>query len=199
MQLPPIRRLAAALILCLALLAGPARAAVEISFYSRELGGNNFPHAFFALKGTVDSTGEQVDTSLGFTASSVTPAILFGPVRGEVQVEGERQIARSDRKFAIVLTDEQYRAVMAVVEEWRNAPQPSYRLRQHSCVHFVSAVAAAIGLQVDNSQRLMNRPRSFLERVIELNPQLAGTATQALAPAAPAAAPPPAETPVPTP
>jgi hypothetical protein len=168
--------MAAALALLFALLATPAFASVEISFYSRELGGNNFPHAFFALKGRVDATGEQVDTSLGFTAHSVTPAILFGAVRGEVQVEGERQIARSDRKFAITLTDDQYRAVMAVVEEWRNAPQPSYILRRHSCVHFVSAVAAAIGLRVDNEQRLMNRPRSFLERVIELNPQLAAPA-----------------------
>lgn len=186
-----IRRLALAITLFLAALASPAFAAVEISFYARELGGNNFPHAFFALKGTVDATGEQVDTSLGFTAHSVTPAILFGAVRGEVQVEGEAQIRRSDRKFSVILTDAQYRRVMEVVEEWRNAPQPSYRLRHHSCVHFVSAVAAAIGLQVDNSQRLMNRPRSFLERVIELNPQLAPPAAPAAAPAAENSAPAP--------
>lgn len=167
-------KLAGLLVLLLAtLLATPAFAAVEISFYSRELGGNNFPHAFIALKGVVDETGEQVDTSLGFTAHSVTPALLFGAVRGEVVVEGERQIARSTRQFAIVLTDAQYRTVMTVVERWRNLPQPSYRLRQQSCVHFVSAIAEAIGLSVDNSQRLMNRPRSFLERVRELNPQLA--------------------------
>lgn len=169
-----IRRLLLAVALFFAL-GTPAFAAVEISFYSREL-GTNFPHAFVALKGTVDSTGEQVDTSLGFTASSVTPAILFGAVRGEVVVEGEEQIRRSNRQFAVTLTDEQYRAVLRVVEEWRNAPQPSYRLRRHSCVHFVSAIAAVIGLEVDNSQRLMNRPRSFLERVIELNPQLAAQA-----------------------
>jgi hypothetical protein len=167
-----LRRLVLAATLFFAF-ASPALAAVEISFYARELGGNNFPHAFFALKGIVDATGERVDTSLGFTAHSVTPAILFGSVRGEVEVEGEGQIARSDRKFAVVLTDAQYQAVMTVVSQWRNAPQPSYNLRRHSCVHFVSAVAVAIGLEVDNSQRLMNRPRSFLERVIELNPQLA--------------------------
>jgi len=170
-----IRRLALAVVLCLAAVASPAFAAVEISFYSREL-GTNFPHAFVGLKGTVDATGERVDTSLGFTAQSVTPALLFGAVRGEVQVEGEDQIRRSTRQFTVTLTDEQYRAVMRVVEEWRNAPQPSYRLRQHSCVHFVSAIAATVGLQVDNSQRLMNRPRSFLLRVLELNPQLAASA-----------------------
>ena len=167
-----IRRLVLAVSLLFAAIASPAFAAVEIAFYSREL-GTNFPHAFIGLKGTVDATGERVDTSLGFTAQSVTPALLFGAVRGEVQVEVEQQIARSTRQFTVTLTDEQYRTVLGVVEEWRNAPQPSYRLRTHSCVHFVSAIAAAIGLRVDNSQRLMNRPRSFLERVKELNPQLA--------------------------
>ena len=176
---PAIRRLALAIALIFTAIATPAFASVEISFYAREL-GTNFPHAFVVLKGTVDATGERVDTSLGFTAHTVTPAILFGAVRGEVEVLEADYIGRSIRHFAVTLTDEQYRRVLAVAEEWRNAPQPSYRLRQHSCVHFVSALAAAIGLQVDNSQRLMNRPRSFLERVIELNPQLA-------APAAPAA------------
>jgi len=173
------RRLALALALLFPLIGGPAFAAVEVSFYSREL-GTNFPHAFVGLKGTVDATGEVVDTSLGFTAQNVSPAILFGAVRGEVVVEGEEQIRRSVRQFAVTLTDEQYRTVMRLVEEWRNAPQPSYRLRQHSCVHFVSAIAAVIGLRVDNSQRLMNRPRSFLERVRELNPQLAASAPAAV-------------------
>jgi hypothetical protein len=171
-----IRRLSLMLVLLCAVLAAPAYASVEISFYSREL-GTNFPHAFVVLRGTVDATGEQVDTSLGFTAHSVTPALLFGAVRGEVEVLEAGYIARSDRQFAVTLTDEQYRRVLAVAEEWRNAPQPSYRLRQHSCVHFVSALAEAIGLRVDNEQRLMNRPRSFLQQVRTLNPQLAASAT----------------------
>ena len=166
-----IRRLALAVALFLLGLATPAFAAVELGFYSREL-GTNFPHAFLVLRGTVGATGERVDTSLGFTAHTVTPALLFGAVRGEVEVLEASYIARSDRQFAVTLTDDQYRRVLAVAEEWRNAPQPSYRLRSHSCVHFVSAIAEAIGLRVDNSQRLMNRPRSFLERVRALNPQL---------------------------
>src|SRR4249919_2256872 len=124
----------------------PAAAAVEIAFYSRELGGNNFPHAFVVLHGTVDATGETVDTSLGFTAHSITPGILWGSVRGEVLVEGERQIARSDRQFALTLSDERYRAVMTVVDRWRNMPQPSYNLNRRNCVHFVAEMAAAAGL-----------------------------------------------------
>lgn len=151
----------------------PAAAAVEIAFYSRELGGNNFPHAFVVLRGTVDATGEAVDTSYGFTAHSVTPAILWGSVRGEVQIEGERQIARSDRQFAVTLTDDSYRAVMAVVEGWRGRRQPSYNLNRANCVHFVAELARAAGLRVENAAQLMKRPRSFLEHVRGLNPQLA--------------------------
>ena len=152
-----------------------ALAAVEIAFYSRELGGNNFPHAFVALHGTVDSTGEAVETSYGFTAKAVTPAILFGSVSGEVEVEGPRQIARSDRQFALTLTDDQYRAVMAVVATWRNRPQPSYNLNRRNCVHFVAELAEAVGLRVEYQGRLMKRPRSFLQHVRSLNPQLTST------------------------
>ena len=164
------RLLLALLLLCA--LPAQALAAVEIAFYSRELGGNNFPHAFVALRGTVDATGEAVDASYGFTAKSVTPALLFGSVSGEVVVEGPQQIARSDRQFALTLTDDQYRAVMAVVERWRSRPQPSYHLNRRNCVHFVGEVAESVGLRVEYVNRLMKRPRSFLEHVRSLNPQL---------------------------
>jgi hypothetical protein len=176
-----VRRFAAAFRLCLLsflLLAiqAPAAAAVEIAFYSRELGGDNFPHAFVSLRGTVDATGEAVDTSYGFTARSVTPALLFGSVSGEVLVEGERQIARSNRQFSVTLSDEAYRAVMAVVERWRSRPQPSYNLNRRNCVHFVGELAEAAGLRVEYVPRLMRRPRSFLQHVRSLNPQLASAA-----------------------
>lgn len=167
------RRLA--LFLLLLAVHGPAWAAVEIAFYSRELGGNNFPHAFITLHGTLDATGETVDTSYGFTAHSVTPAILFGSVRGEVVVEGERQVERSDRQFALTLSDERYALVMAVVERWRTLPQPSYNLNRANCIHFVADIARTLGLAVDMDRRLMKRPRSFLQRVRALNPALAPT------------------------
>jgi len=173
----PVARRIAWLRFCLIGLAllgldAPAFAAVEIAFYSRELGGNNFPHAFVALHGTIDATGEVVDTSYGFTAQAVTPALLFGSVSGEVVVEGERQIERSDRQFAVTLTDEQYATVMAVVERWRNASQPSYNLNHRNCVHFVAELAEAVGLRVEREDRLMKRPRSFLLHVREINPDL---------------------------
>jgi len=173
-----LRSCLAALLLLVAAPA-PAAASVEIAFYSRELGGNAFPHAFVVLRGTIDATGETVDTSLGFTAHSVTPALLLGSVRGEVAVERERQIARSDRQFAIVVTDDQYRAAMAVVERWRALPQPSYNLNRANCVWFVSEIAAAIGLRVEISQRLSKRPRSFLQGLVRLNPQIEAPAPPA--------------------
>ena len=150
----------------------PAAAAVEIAFYSRELGGNNFPHAFVSLSGTVDATGERVDTSYGFTATAITPAILFGSVAGEVVVEGAQQIARSDRQFALTLSDDQYRRVMAVVAAWRDRRQPSYNMNRRNCVHFVADLARTVGLRVVGAERLMKRPRSFLQHVRGLNPQL---------------------------
>lgn len=144
-----------------------------MAFYSRELGGNNFPHAFVVLHGTVDATGVPVDTSFGFTAHSVTPAILFGSVTGEVVVEGPRQIASSDRQFALTLSDERYRAVVAVVDRWRNTAQPSYNLNRRNCVHFVAELAEAAGLHVERVPRLMKRPRSFLLHLRSLNPAIA--------------------------
>lgn len=167
-------RLLVALFLLLGLQA-PAFAAVEIAFYSRELGGNNFPHAFVRLQGTVDSTGEQVDTSYGFTAKAVTPAILFGSVAGEVVVERPQQIERSDRQFTLLLSDDQYRTVMRVIDEWRTRPQPSYNLNRRNCIHFVAELAEVVGLRVEYPDRLMKRPRSFLQHVRGLNPQLATT------------------------
>jgi hypothetical protein len=153
-------------------LAAPALAAVEIAFYSRELGGNNFPHAFVHLSGTVDGTGEAVDIAYGFTARHISPGILWGSVAGEVVVETPRQIARSDRQFALTLTDAQYGAVLAIVEQWRGRRQPSYNLNRRNCVHFVAELARIVGLRVENHRELMRRPRSFLQHVLSLNPRL---------------------------
>jgi hypothetical protein len=170
-----LRRMAAFLLI--AALPLPALAAVEIHFYSRELGGNNFPHAFVHLKGTVDATGEPVDIAYGFTARTVSPAILMGSVTGDVVVETAAQIAASQRQFSLTLTDEQYGRVLAAVERWRRLAQPSYNLNRRNCVHFVGEMAEAVGLAVTYDPRLMKRPRSFLVAVREANgPRLAARA-----------------------
>jgi hypothetical protein len=163
-----LRRITALLLLGLAL-TSPARAAVEIAFYSRELGANNFPHAFVTIKGRLDADGAPVDDSFGFTAKAVTPAILMGSVGGKVIAEHPSYITKSDRQFALTLSDDQYRVVMATVEKWRSKKQPSYNLNRSNCVHFAGEMAQAAGLVVDFRPELMKKPRSFLLSVRDAN------------------------------
>lgn len=158
--------------------AAPGRAAVEIAFYSRELGANNFPHAFVTLKGTIGADGTIIDESWGFTAKAVTPAILMGSVGGKVIAEHPSYVAKSDRQFALTLSDEGYRAVIARIEQWRAKKQPSYNLNRSNCVHFVGEVAEAAGLRVDFDRELMKKPRSFLVAVRDANAATLGAATK---------------------
>lgn len=150
----------------------PAAAAVEAVFYSREMSRDNYPHAFVTFTGTLDATGDRIESSLGFTALSVTPAILFRSVTGEVRPEREGQLAVSMRQFSLTLSDERYRAMLAVAESWRSRPQPTYNLNRANCVHFVADLARAAGLRVEPAPRLMKRPRAFLAHLRALNPEL---------------------------
>ena len=146
----------------------PAQAAVEIRFHSKDFGAT-FPHAFIILSGTLDSTGEAVDANYGFTVRHlIGPSILFGRVEGMVYSESAEYVAGSNHHFAMVLTDDQYHQVMALVERWRTQPQPSYSLDHHNCVSFVAEVATLLGLEVD-PRGLMRRPRAFLDRVRDRN------------------------------
>ncbi len=159
--------------------AGPAQAAVEIGFHSKDFGAT-FPHAFIVLNGTVDATGQQVQANYGFTVRNrIGPSILFGPVQGVVVSQGPAYVAGSNHHFSMVLTDEQYRRVIAVVERWRALPQPSYRLDRRNCVSFVAEVATMLGLQADQ-RGMMRRPRAFLDRVRQQN--LAILATRSASP-----------------
>lgn len=160
-----------------------ASAEVRIAFYSKDL-ASSFPHAFVRLTGA-DSSGKPFDVNYGFTPVRLSPAILFGPVDGKVESVGPDYLARSDRHFAFALTDEEYRRVVAIVEEWRDSPQPSYRLNGRNCVDFVAEVANALGLNAPVVPKLMKKPKSYLEMVTSLNSAL-------IAARASAAAPPPA-------
>lgn len=164
------------LLLCLAALFGllapsPAPAEVEIAFYSKEL-SDTFPHAFVVMRGRLDDTGEEVDEALGFTAKTISPAILLGSVAGHVIPEKTSYIAQGDRQFALVVSDAEYRAVQDVVERWRTRKQPSYNLNRRNCVHFVAEIAEALGLKVDYTLGLMKKPRSFLLSVRSANQAL---------------------------
>lgn len=163
---PILALLAAAL---LAFGAAPAAAAVEITFYSKEL-GSSFPHAFITVKGTPDRGGAAVDEDYGFTAKAVTPAILFGRVGGEVITNHtEDYVKASDAHFTLTLSDAEFDRVMETVARWRARKQPSYDLDKANCVHFVGELAAAAGMRIDVRKGLMKKPRSYLEALSALN------------------------------
>jgi len=157
-------------LLFLAMLALPAsaNAAVTITFWSHEL-GNDFPHAFFSLRGTPDAGGAAVDTSYGFTAKSITPAILFGKVSSRLDIAKPRYVRGSDAQFAVTVTDAQYAAVLALVDAW-GGNKVKYDLDTHNCIHFVKEAARLVGLTGLDQPKLMRRPRSYLQAVAAANP-----------------------------
>jgi hypothetical protein len=147
----------------------PAAAAVRITFYSKEL-GTSFPHAFVTMDGTLDRSGERINVDYGFTAKSVTPAILFGAVKGEVISDhGASYIRASDKHFTLTLSDADYDRVIGVVTRWRALPQPSYDLDKRNCIHFVADIAAGVGMRVETPKKLMKKPRSYLNMLTEAN------------------------------
>ena len=163
------RLLAVIAAIVLAAAAVPAAAAVRITFYSKEL-GTTFPHAFVTMEGTLERSGERIAVDYGFTAKSVTPALLFGAVKGEVISDhGKSYIRASDKHFTVTLSDAEYDKVLGVVARWRALPQPSYDLDKRNCVHFVADIAAGLGMMVEVPKKLAKKPRSFLNLLTETN------------------------------
>ncbi len=164
----PLLRLIALLCLCLGY-APPAQAAVTITFWSHEL-GNSFPHAFFTLRGIPDAGGPPVDANAGFTAKSVSPALLMGPVAGKLDIARPGYIASSDAQFSVVMSDTQYNAVLRLVDAWSEGkPDSVYRLSDHNCVTFVKEAARIVGLTGLDQPKLMKKPRSYLKAVSAAN------------------------------
>lgn len=145
-----------------------ARAEVVATFYSHDF-GDHFPHTFVKLKGTVDSTGQAIDTNFGFTAVSVSPAILMGSVKGMIETKDAKYIASSNPHFSIRLSDAEYAKFMAFVDKWRNLPGKSYSLGKRNCVHFAMEAAALLGLSVNRQSKFFKKPKSFILEVMKLN------------------------------
>ena len=163
-----LRHLLAALLLSLAWIV-PAHAAVTITFWSHEL-GNSFPHAFFTLRGVPDAGGAPVDLNYGFTAKSLSPAILAGPVGGRLDVAKPGYMASSTAQFSVVLSDAQYADIVALVTLWGGPGEEGrYRLNTHNCVHFVQEAARRAGLSDVERPGLMKKPRSFLKSIAAAN------------------------------
>ena len=159
------------LLLIVLCLAAPAEAAVRIDFYSRDT-DTRFPHAYVSLTGTLDTTGEAVEADYGFTPYSISPLALIGPIRGHVVSAGREYVSQGGVRFSMVLTDDEYARVMAVVSEWQSRAQPSYDLETGNCVTFVADIAQALGLRIPDDPRLGRRPTTFLNRVATMNAHL---------------------------
>jgi hypothetical protein len=159
-------RLLAALLLWLAF-AAPAQAAVTVTFWSHEF-GNDFPHAFFSLRGTPDRGGPAVDTNYGFTASAITPAILFGPVASRIDIAKPGYMRGSDAQFSLILTDRQYDELLQLVAEW-GTPGFQYMMNSQNCVHFTAEAARRLGLAGTDQPKLMKKPRSYMQALMAAN------------------------------
>lgn len=155
----------------------PASAAVTIDFYSHKLaiaGGPGaatyFPHGFVLLSGAT-ADGAPVKANFGFTARNIFINVLWEKIEGELDptplpggyVDG------AVHHFALVLTDAQYKAVLAVADKWKNWPQPSYDIDEHNCVLFVKDLAMAAGLAVSDDKKFIHAPGDFLDDVAQRN------------------------------
>lgn len=156
------------------LMPAAARADVVVGFYSYDLDVGfvtHFPHAFVTLTGTT-ADGQAVDENIGFTARSVSPAILMGAVKGMVENKPAKYVSASDRQFEFKISDDQYRGIKAITEKWAKLEGKSYHVDKRNCIHFVGEVASFLNLQVDLNKKLIRKPRAFLQRVLALNPTL---------------------------
>lgn len=147
----------------------PAQAAVTITFWSHEL-GDSFPHTFFSLRGTVDANGAPVDANYGFTAKSISPALLMGTVKGRLDISKPFYISTSNAQFAYVMSDAQYAEILALIAAWdEKTGDAHYNLNSRNCVHFVQEAALRLGLVGLDHPELMKKPRSYLKAVAKAN------------------------------
>jgi hypothetical protein len=153
--------------------AQPASAKVEVAFHSfnGSVFFGRYPHTFVVFDGTLDS-GERVHDNFGFTARHVSPAILTGPVEGEIYIEQPKWIARTNTHFTVAVDDATYRKMRAEVDFWGHHPGKFYDLDHNNCVSFVGKIAEMAGLKVDFPKKLMRKPRAWLNHIAALNPQL---------------------------
>ena len=159
----------------LALVTATAAAAeVRVTFHSfnGSMPFGRFPHAFVSFDGTLDATGERVKENFGWSAKTISPAVLSGPVHGMILVEKDKWLTQTNRHFTIALSDAQYRTLRAEVEAFRTAPGKYYSLEDRNCIHFVGRIAELLGLKVEYPAKMMRKPRQWLNHIGDLNPQL---------------------------
>lgn len=174
MRFLSLRRLLALFAFLSLAIAQPALAQVRLSFHS--FNGSiigRYPHTFIVMDGTLDETGQAVNENYGYTAVTITPAVLLGPVPGTIYIEKPKYIKSTNRHFTVPISDAQYHAIVAEMRRWRDGPGNAYRLDDHNCIHFVAKIAELVGLQADVPKALVRKPKAWLNYVTRNNPRLA--------------------------
>lgn len=161
------------LALCALFWASLAQADVQVTFHSfnGSVLAGRYPHTFIAMEGTLDD-GRPVKENYGFSAKRATPAVLSGPVEHIVMTEEEKWLAKTNRHFTVTVSDATYWSIRSEMERWRDAPGKYYDLDTRNCIHFVGAMAQIVGLTVDYPKKLLRKPKSWLNHISALNPQL---------------------------
>lgn len=152
----------------------PALADVQLSFHSfnGSLFVGRYPHTFVRLHGELQSTGKAVEENYGFTAKSVSPAILNGPVLHDISIEKPKYLKNTNVHFTVTISDAQYRRIVAEMRKWRDAPGKYYDLDTRNCIHFVGAMAQIVGIKVEYPKNMLRRPKKWLNHIAVLNPSL---------------------------
>ncbi|MCA1662029.1 MAG: hypothetical protein LC648_07670 [Novosphingobium sp.] len=156
----------------------PAAAQVMLTFHSfnGSMFGGRFPHTFVALQGTLDATGAKIEENYGYSAKTVSPAVLTGPVEHIVMSEKPKYLTSTNRHFTVPISDATYWAIRAEVAKWRDAPGKTYRLDDNNCIHFVGKIAELAGIKVEYPKKLIRKPKAWLNHITALNPQLGAKA-----------------------
>lgn len=155
----------------------PASAQVLLSFHSfnGSMLWGRYPHAFIVLEGTLDANGQPVNENYGYSATSVSPAILSGNVRGTFFSEKPKYVQSTNRHFTMPISDAQYHAIIAEVASWRDGPdQKRYNLEHRNCVHFIARIAQMVGFDLPVPQDLVKKPRAYLNLMVRDFPALHG-------------------------
>ena len=154
----------------------PAAAQVMLSFHSfnGSMFGGRFPHTFVVFEGTLDASGAKVEENYGYSAKSVSPAILAGPVAHIVMTEKPKYVTTTttNRHFTVPVSDATYWRIREEVAQWRDAPGKQYRLDEHNCIHFVGRIAELAGITIDYPKALIRKPKAWLNHLTGMNPQL---------------------------
>lgn len=173
------------LVLVVLLTAGWAQSAaaeVKVTFYSHgwgvgPRGETYFPHAFIRIEGQ-PADGPPINETFGFTGTNLSRAMSNRP--GVVMSADPRYLGASTAHFWLIITDDQHRALMALITWWKTPEGSTYNLRTRNCIHFTAEVARTLGLEPGTTQTW--KPVEFMADTVSRN---AGRIAAIAGPAAP--------------